>query len=481
MVHRGYGTMSSNFQGPSRNDGLSTTPIHSSSPNINFATNINNNSIINYSSNVQHRKQQTLLNFYSTFTSPSHPSPAPSPSVPKPHNPTTATGVPQGDNSSQLPPMIPQPHSPAPPSNPASNLKPQHINPYRPNRRKQAPMRMPLKRPQDPPPPMPLPTPILAPQPSPLPKSIPPFTNPHRRPNQPQPNPLTTQALAQYTPHSTHSSSQSSTSVSEPNSPASLSVRRTRSRLVYIPERLQYHEPGNPTRPLPPLLLPGLAYLSPAQQQEAISTMQEITSLHSQIQECDSESRRLMEILGDTANLTTPLKQNIPVASTVLEAPMAQILVPSQACSEKSYSAITEDANQSLTVQAQIPVPTYTHNSSLSLSDMSCDTPETSTQDQNDDHTNDHSTDSMTLQSPTRSETSTSTVRKMPPSSDKSTCTINNVHDVNSRSQFLDDFRIKHEGDFLLLLQNPRGIKEFRDNDPDFFPQCRPCGKANVT
>ena len=41
-------------------------------------------------------------------------------------------------------------------------------------------------------------------------------------------------------------------------------------------------------------------------------------------------------------------------------------------------------------------------------------------------------------------------------------------HVVNS--MYLDDFRYKHEGDFWIILQNPRGIKEFRDQDPEYFP-----------
>ena len=37
-------------------------------------------------------------------------------------------------------------------------------------------------------------------------------------------------------------------------------------------------------------------------------------------------------------------------------------------------------------------------------------------------------------------------------------------------AMYLDNFRLKHEGDFRFILQNPRDIKDFRDNDPEYFP-----------
>ena len=41
---------------------------------------------------------------------------------------------------------------------------------------------------------------------------------------------------------------------------------------------------------------------------------------------------------------------------------------------------------------------------------------------------------------------------------------------VQELSKYLDDFRLKDEGDYRILIQNPRGIKEFRDNDPEYYP-----------
>ena len=65
MVHRGYGIMSASSQGPSGNDGLCTTINHSSSiTTTSVATNNINTNIITYSTKVQNKKQQSILQFY---------------------------------------------------------------------------------------------------------------------------------------------------------------------------------------------------------------------------------------------------------------------------------------------------------------------------------------------------------------------------------------------------------------------------------
>ena len=73
-------------------------------------------------------------------------------------------------------------------------------------------------------------------------------------------------------------------------------------------------------------------------------------------------------------------------------------------------------------------------------------------------------------QSPAPTTTSKETVKTIPPSQNSRNCTINLAHGKLEHSKYLDDFRLKHEGDYRILIQNPRGIKEFCDHDPEYYP-----------
>ena len=444
--------MSSKPQGPSGNDGLSITTNHSL-PSNSSTIEVNNNkdNVIDYPTTVTSRKQQTLLNLYSKLvptTAKNVDTPHQLPSthqltpLPPPRHivPSTSTTLPK--SSSQQPSTFKT-------STMTTNT---HLNPYRPHRRKLAPRRGPVKpfnsRLQQSPPAAAEPIAL----PSPLPKSIPPATNPYRREKQPPTNPLTTQALNYCKSNSSSSSSDTPNSITTTDSLESLLVRRTRSRLVYRPDRLHCQSPGTPGRNAPPLLLPGLSHLSQQQQQDTISTMREIASLQQQIQEYENDSRSLLHSLNETPTVIETSMQNsydtpsdtvvppltdiyiVPEHTTMCTAtlsdvntesgPVAAPMVPTEAVSLHSAGSIS-DISEHMTATS-----TSHHSKTTDKNDHSIMNPT----EYNEDPHNDQSDESMTLHTPTRSETSKSTVCTLPSSDIKSTCTINNVCDVISPS-----------------------------------------------
>ena len=79
--------------------------------------------------------------------------------------------------------------------------------------------------------------------------------------------------------------------------------------------------------------------------------------------------------------------------------------------------------------------------------------------------------DNLTSDStPTHITKGESSITTLPASTRSSKCIISNVLEQAEDSLYIDDFRLKHDGDFRLILQNPRGIKEFRDEDPECLP-----------
>ena len=56
------------------------------------------------------------------------------------------------------------------------------------------------------------------------------------------------------------------------------------------------------------------------------------------------------------------------------------------------------------------------------------------------------------------------------PSTSLQECTIDKTLENMKNCLYLDDFRLKHDGDFRFILQNPRGIKEFRNDNPEYLP-----------
>ena len=89
-----------------------------------------------------------------------------------------------------------------------------------------------------------------------------------------------------------------------------ISVRRTRSRLIYKPQRLSYAAPGDSTPAPLPLLLPGIDHLSLSAQSAAISTLQDIIELQSALRSCESKSRQLIEMLRSTNDPSSEMSQS---------------------------------------------------------------------------------------------------------------------------------------------------------------------------
>ena len=78
--------------------------------------------------------------------------------------------------------------------------------------------------------------------------------------------------------------------------------------------------------------------------------------------------------------------------------------------------------------------------------------------------------DFTTVSTPTHITQGDTSVITLPTSTHNSSCNISDALDKAENSLYLDDFRLKHDGDFRLILQNPRDIKEFRDEDPEYLP-----------
>ena len=68
--------------------------------------------------------------------------------------------------------------------------------------------------------------------------------------------------------------------------------------------------------------------------------------------------------------------------------------------------------------------------------------------------------------------TNTSTASIHTNASSRLTSNINQIT-PDFFNSVLDDVRYKQEGDYRIILQNTNGIKEFRDNDPDYLPTIR--------
>ena len=181
-------------------------------------------------------------------------------------------------------------------------LNPLHVNPYRPHRRKQVRQRkFPLPSPSPPVPPPPTPPEPAPQQRPPPPTPTPPISNPYAKLSPTQEQQMA-KVLAQY---STDVSSQTSDRSSKDDSSSEqnrirlddISVQRTKSRLVYRPERLHYTDRGTLSNDKTLPTLPGLSHLPSAARATATKEMEEILSIHSELQACMQESDRLHKVL----------------------------------------------------------------------------------------------------------------------------------------------------------------------------------------
>ena len=230
-------------------------------------------------------------------------------------------------------PPIPQAKSQSQQSMPSLPQPAAHVNPYCPHRRRVFQSRMAKftisladkECTQDPAPP-----PVLPP--TSLPKSIPPpdGSNPYSKPISDPHHHLNTQALRQC---STMSSASSSTERSADKEIAQLynkddiSVRRTRHRLVYKPDRLNYTTLGDSTPLPPPPLLPGLNHLSSLESSMSLSTLQEIINIQAQLHECAKESNQLIGLLTFTSSSSTSHITPPPIHEIKLPLPPPQTLL----------------------------------------------------------------------------------------------------------------------------------------------------------
>ena len=242
-----------------------------------------------------------------------------------------------------------------------------------------------------------------------------------------------------------------------------ISVRRTRSRLVYKPERLTYSTPGDSTPQAAPLLLSGLAHLSEVDQHTSLSTLHDIFSLQAELRSCENESHRLIEILTSNLSISNSSDFTLSSHTNYTDPPVQDIQVEVNT----SDTSVLCDSVQ---------IPTYIRHGP-DMSDMSC----SSLSDNSLDHVqsvqttmpNPTSTRSTNISATASSSSSINThftVQLLPASQNSNTCQISNTMENAVNSMYLDDFSLKHDGDFRFILQNPRGIKEFRDNDPEYFP-----------
>lgn len=172
-------------------------------------------------------------------------------------------------------------------------------------------------------------------------------------------------------------------------------------------------------------------------------------------------SRHLLSVLqadGETL-ITQPEKSSIAV-STEHSAPVTSIYIPQDTMGNNRNDDTTV---YSSSVLSETPTTFIQCNSSTqSLSDVTQSTqrsPTMSTDEEEEDMPStpvpDH--DSISYGG---------TIRTLQSSS----ITINKIHDQVTNSLFMDDFRDKHERDFRFVLQNPRGIKAFKDSDPEYYP-----------
>ena len=166
----------------------------------------------------------------------------------------------------------------------------------------------------------------------------------------------------------------------------------------------------------------------------------------------------------EVGTLYTQPQSPTPTEPTEHSVPVESIYIPQDTMKETRNENLLEDPS---------PVPSAPpanlingYSSAYSLSDVTQSTngsPTESTEDEKEQM-------SRTPIQAHDSISSGSTVRTLQSSSTKSSCKIKDIHYHVTNSLFMDDFRNKHEGDFRFVLQNPRGIKELKDSDPEYYP-----------
>ena len=343
----------------------------------------------------------------------------------------------------------------------AQPIQDRPVNPYRPHRRKtlkQRTIKFPTSQNPSPPPQVEEPPQSTT---STLPLSKPPAQNPYAKAFSNRHHDITQQALHQCTTMSSSSSDTTRSAdheIDQMRVSDDISVRRTRHRLVYKPERLQYHTLGESERSPPPPLLQGLPHLSSSQRSAALSTLHEIVSLQAQLRACDDESQLLLRMLttntvaqslSSMSNVSSNSCPDTPPLEAMHRPPSTIHLSAHPMSLSQPYSPQNENDDDSLSTIT----PTTNENTvqTTSISDFTVRSP-------------------MSTQNSTSTTTSASTVRSIQSSQNSKCCTIDLASSKIERSKYLDDFRCKHAGDFRIIVQNPRGIKEFRDHDPEYYP-----------
>ena len=141
-------------------------------------------------------------------------------------------------------------------------------------------------------------------------------------------------------------------------------------------------------------------------------------------------------------------------------------------------------SNVAYTVPTQILQPQVPESDLTSLLDDVSRTFTTSDQENSDADTSNPTSDAINIAASPSQDSSTSnvSVTSLPRSENSSTQNIDIIKQNMENSLFLDSFSSKHDGDFRLILQNPRGIKEFRDKDPEYLPtmQALRAGQADL-
>ena len=238
---------------------------------------------------------------------------------------------------------------------------------------------------------------------------------------------------------------------------------------MYRPDRLQYSALGDSIPAPRPLVLSGLQHLSSLESSDALSTLQEIISIQAQLQDCEQDYTRLIGLLMEnvSSSSVSSLTQT-PVLPQSALPPVQEITL---SVLRHSQSSAAGGSNQDEQIQNNNEyLPTLEEQEIDTLSNMTPIVEETSAATASS--VGDSMSDQISERTPTSTTTSmsTETVRTIVPSQISQSCTIHNVEDHMNNSNYLDNFRAKHDGDYRLILQNPRGIKEFRDNDPEYFP-----------
>lgn len=195
-----------------------------------------------------------------------------------------------------------------------------------------------------------------------------------------------------------------------------------------------------------------------------MSSLHDIISLQAQLRECEQESQHLIGLL--TSNLTlssisSMSEGSLPQQQHTTPIENMEIIMPT------TESVNSEPSRDDLITQ---PESANVSSSENILSDISMDLDTISVCTNSSATTLVTPNTSSTYVNSNPSSPTSTTVKTVEPSTSLQECTIDKTLENMKNCLYLDDFRLKHDGDFRFILQNPRGIKEFRNDNPEYLP-----------